>query len=307
MKQQQNAEKNMFAQYFAANVAPLIEENNKLKENYRSRFWGCLWTMMFLICVNALFVLFNTLIYFHPFNIEQLILVTIIAILIVIFPLWQYKKKEKPDFLDVFVKYYGQWQHIMPGEKENVKSFDEILPEHSAQQVFHAVNGAYLGTKIKIEDVEYWQKSKKVSKGVYIEVLWPQNMHSSILLFAKNGYFRKNRRDNMTLLNEQILIPAAAYFNIFAKQAKAPKKFLCSPFFEKVLDLRDAFGARKIYLSLQGDKTIIYMEGSQMYVEQNGIWQHKIKESKFNLLHKQFSEVLGFIELLHELYARDRL
>ena len=60
-------------------------------------------------------------------------------------------------------------------------------------------------------------------------------------------------------------------------------------------------------LKEEDDKTIIYMEGSQMYVEQNGIWQHKIQESKFNLLHKQFSEVLGFIELLHELYARDRL
>lgn len=300
-----NIESDLFEQYFSKKIAPLIDQMNALKTRYRSRFWGTLWTVMFLVCTNILFVLFNTLIYKHPLNIEQLLLVLSVSVLIILWPLWQYKKKTYPDIFGVFFQFYGDWKHSVSTQKNTVTNLEPILPLHNTVQYTHRIIGKYVTTDVTLSDVQYWQKNKKVGRGLYIELTFPQNITDEILLFAKNGFYRKSKRANMNLLNEQIFIPAAAYFNIFSSQPHAPKNLLCSPFFEKILNIRDIFRARKIYVSVQKEKVIIYLEDSHIYFAQTGIWQRKIDGKNFKLLHRKINEVLEFVELIQEICVRD--
>lgn len=305
MTENNDVENDLFEQYFVQKMAPLIDKSNALKDRYRSRFWGTLWTVMFLVGINTLFVLFNTLIYQRPLNLEQLLLVAIGAVLIIFWPLWLYKKQHFPDVFSAFLQFYGDWRHIEKAEKNIVVNSMPILPPHNTEQIMHQISGQYLNTNVNLSEVQYWQKSHKVTDGLYIELLFPQKITDEILLFAKNGFYRKSKYAGMNLLNEQIYIPAAAYFNIFSSQTQAPKKLLCSPFFEKILDMRDIFKARKMYMAMQKNKIIIYLEESKIYFTQNGIWQRKIDDSKFKSLHRKITEVLNFIELIQEIYTRD--
>lgn len=305
MTENNDTENDLLEQYFAQKMTPLIDKINTLKARYRSRFWGTLWTVIFLVSINILFALFNVLIYKHPFNLEQLLVVIIGATIIILWPLLQYKKQHFPDIFGTFLQFYGDWQHTQSTEKRPISGSLPILPPHNLEQTMHTITGKYLGTDIMLSDIQYWQKSKKVSNGVLVELTFPQKVTDEILLFAKNGFYRKNKRVNMNLLNEQIFIPAAAYFNIFSPQPKAPKQLLCSPFFEKVLDTHDVFKAHLIYVALQANKVFIYLEGCQIYFAQNGIWQRKLDDSKFKSLHCKITEVLQFVELIQEIKARD--
>lgn len=304
MTEAQNSEDDLFEQYLNKKIVPLIEQSNKLKDTYRGRFWGFLWTMMFLICANTLFVLFNHLIYEHPLNIEQILFLLIAAILVVIWPLRQYKKKQHPDIFAEYLRFYGDWQSLSPSETVFQGAHMPILPLHDKVQTEHGAKGTYCGADVKLSEVIYKRQTKTVGRGVVAEILLPQNIQHQILLFAKGGFYHKNKYENMTLLNEQIFIPAAAYFNIFSPEQYAPKKLLCSPFFEKILDVRDVFKTNKIYLYLNENKVFVYMESSTLYSEKNGLWQPKIKKESFKNLHKKFAEVFMFIELMQELSAR---
>lgn len=305
MTSNDNTESDLFEQYLTQKIVPLIDEMNALKARYRSRFWGALWIVMFLVSANSLFVLFNTIIYNNPLNIEQLLLIVVVAIFIIIWPLQQYKKKHYPDIFKAFWQFYGDWQYFISTQKNAEADYAPILPPHDAIQALHTVKGKYLATDIIFADVQYWQKNKKVSNGVYIELTFPQKIVNKILLFARNGFYRKNKYSDMNSLNEQIFIPAAAYFNIFSPQPQAPKRLLCSPFFEKILDIRDIFKADRIYVALQQEKITIYLENSKIYFSPNGIWQRKLEDKKFRLLHCKITEILEFIELIQEIYSRN--
>ena len=303
--QTQNIEENLFEQHMAQNVEPLIFGANKIKERYRSRFWGSLWTMLFLVCANTLFVLFATMIYDKPFSGGQLLLVAVAAVLIVLWPLWRYKKQSFPDIFAAFIKFYGHWQYQDEPTTIVADSKEDILPSYDQKQIVNVASGSYFGAEIVVADTIYQRKNKKIGAGIAIDIILPQKSEHNVLLFAKNGHFRKNKREGMTLINEQIYIPAAAYFNIFSATEYAPKKLLCSPFFEAALDVRDAFKARKMSFSLQGQRVLIYLEDCVLYREQNGLWQPKIKTEKFTDLHQKFSEIFKFVELLQELAVRE--
>ena len=304
MENKQTENIDLFTQYFEKKIAPLIFDANRIKERYRSRFWGCFWTVIFLLCINALFILFRTLIYNRPFNIEQFILVFACAPFVIAWPLWQYKQQKQPDILDVFLKFYGNWQHTKTAENSDTDHETPTIPQHQTAQISHKIIGTYAGTNIELRDTQYFAKQKKKNEGVVIELNMPYDIKHEILLFEKSTLRRRFKPKDMSEIGDQIYIPAAGYFSIFSPEKVAPKQLLCSAFFETLLDFKDIFGARYMSAWLKNRQIKIYLESSRIYFDHSNIWSKKIDKARYQKLHEQFEHLFRFIETMQELLTQ---
>ena len=305
MENLQETSDNLFSQYFEKKIVPLIHDANRQKDRYRSRFWGCFWTVIFLFCINGLFVLFRTIMYNRPLSVAQMIIVFSLAPLIIAWPLWKYRKLEQKDIFGTFLQFYGNWQHLTEIKNSSLDVDTPTIPTHDSEIITHNIIGTHAGTDIEIRDTDYLIKKKKKSGGIVIDLKLPYNINHEILLFEKNTLLRKNKISGMNSIGEQIYIPAAGYFNIFSPEEKAPKQILCSTFFETILDLKEEFNARKISIYLKGKQIKIFFEGCSIYFDHSSIWSKKIDEARFRQLHNQLTSLFRFIEIMQELIVSD--
>ena len=304
MENKQTENIDLFTQYFEKKIAPLIFDANRIKERYRSRFWGCFWTVIFLLSINALFVLFRTLIYNRPFNIEQFVFVFACAPFVIAWPLWQYKQQKQPDILDVFLKFYGNWQHMETNENCATDLDTPTIPQHQTAKITHKIVGTYAGTSVELRDTQYFVKQKKKNEGVVIELNMPYDIKHEILLFEKSALRRRFKPKDMLEIGDQIYIPAAGYFSIFSPEKVAPKQLLCSAFFETLLDFKDTFGAHHMSACLKDRQIKIYLESSRIYFDHSNIWSKKIDKARYQKLHEQFEQLFRFIETMQELLTQ---
>lgn len=294
-----------FDVYMNEVIVPEVDAANNEKERCRNQFWTYLWTALFLVSVNALVVLYRTLMYHHVLRVDQLIFINIVALLIVCWPLYSWRLQKKQDVFATFLKFYGDFKYIEPDKELADDVGLPIVPVHQTAQAEHHIVGSYSGTKVEVRDTVYIKPRatgiKKIADGVVIGLNFGETLDVNMLLFEKHGFYRKSKMPNMLTLNDKINIPAANYFNIFATDAQRPMKFLCSAFFEKVLDIKDVFGARKMYVMAQDRQIKIFLEGCRIYFDNYKLWSRKIEYDKFRRLHKQFEEIFIFIETIQAL------
>ena len=189
-----------FEQYYTDNIIPLVEEENKVKARYRSKFWGYLFSVLFLMSANVLIVLFNSLMHKTPISWSQLVLINVIALSFVYLPIYRYNKMSKNDIFDVFLKFYGNWQHLKNSEVKLVHS--SIIPEHDAVGSTHNVRGNFGDKIMEIRDTYYTKKNKVVSQGVILYATFDKKFKGSLLMFEKGGFYRKNKFPNLYLQAE---------------------------------------------------------------------------------------------------------
>ncbi|MBR6355979.1 MAG: DUF3137 domain-containing protein [Alphaproteobacteria bacterium] len=308
---EENSAENLFEEYYEKNIVPLVEEENRLKRVFRSRFWGYLWSVCFLLGVNMLVVLFRYLMYGYPISVMQIFLVTLVGLAVVSWPLICYYRAQKDDMFGEFLKFYGQWQHHE--NKETAVEQMPLVPTHEIVSVPHSIIGTYDGTEIEICDmlfqnivkVKNWSFKRTVSKGVMVRVKFNKKINNQLLMFDKKGFRHKNKYPDLINVTDQILIPMANFFNIFTDDETFAKDMLPTLFFERILDLKEIFKAAAVNVEIQEDYMRIYLENAQLYFNNQNIWSHHINKDKFVTLNKEMEQALMTAQLVQVL--RDAL
>ena len=296
-----------FEEYYNSVIVPMVEEDNKIKEKYHSQFWGYFWSIMFLMGANLLIVLFNALMHKHPISFQQLFIVNVVAFLIMLVPIYRYRKAPKKNVFDAFVQYYGGLVHNKDTAVKLVHS--PIIPFHETVSATHNVSGNCGEAKIEIRDTVY-QKSgmlgkmsyqRTVSSGVVLFMTFAQNFRGKILIFDRNGFYRKKKFADMEYMNNKLDIPAANYFYIFTDNEDFAEDMLPALFFERVLDLKEVFGAKHLYIEICGNYVRMYFEGAQLYFDNYKFWSRKTDKNKFLQLNNAFEQVFMFVSLIEVL------
>lgn len=290
---------NPFEQYFEENIVPLVEEENKIKRKYRSQFWGYFFSILFLMSVNVLIVLFISLMHHTPLSWEQLLLVNGAFATLIYIPIYMYNKKPRNDIFDVFLKFYGNWKHSQNTEVKLVHS--PVIPKHESVGASHDIVGTFSGISIEIRDTFYTVKSKVVSSGVIIYATFPEKFDGSFLMFDRGGFYRKNKFLGHEYYNGKIFIPAANYFNIFVANEKIGEKMFHNLFFENLLDLKDVYKARHMYLQAEENYMRIYLEGSELYIDNYKFWSKMVDKSRFLQMHNELEETYSFVQIVQSL------
>ena len=306
-KVEENSTEDLFEEYYDKNIVPLVDEENRLKRFFRSRFWGYLWSVCFLLGVNLLIVLFRVLMYGYPISVSQLILVTTIGLAVILWPLICYYKAPKDDMFGVFLKFYGQWEHQQNKPMEIEQTL--IVPEHDTIAALHNVCGNYDGVDIEIRDMIYHKTVKirnrkfkrTVSKGVMVYAKFNHKVNNTLLLFDKRGFRRKNKYPDLLNVTDRILIPMANLFHIFTDEEMFAKDLLPTLFFERILDMKETFKASAVNVEIQDDFMRIYLENAQMYFNNQNIWSHHTNKEKFVVLNKEMEQTLMEVQLVQVL------
>lgn len=288
-----------FEQYFDENIVPLVEAENKVKSRYRSMFWGYLFTVLFLMSINVLIVLFIALMKHTPISVEQLVLVSGVLIAFTYIPMYLYNKKPKNDIFDVFLKFYGNWKHSQNTEVKLVHS--PIIPEHDSVGASHDIVGEFAGVTVEIRDTFYKIKSKVVSLGVVVYVTFSSKFNGSLLMFDRRGFYRKNKFPDYDYYNGKTDIPAANYFNIFTSNDEIGEKILRNLFLENLLDLKDIYRAEHLYLQAEDNYMRIYLEDSELYIDNYKLWSRKVDKNRFKRMHNELEKTYLFIRTVQSL------
>lgn len=302
-----------FEQYYLSDIVPMVDEVNRFKDKYRSKFWGYFWTVLFLMCANLLFCLFGLLFSNHPISYGQIFLVNAVAIAIVFYPIYQYHKAPKQDIFDTFLNFYGNWKHLKDVDAPVVDS--PIIPPHDFAYAKHNVVAEYPDWSLNMCDIEYKvacavkkiHYKRCVSSGILLTIKMKQNFSGRIYMFDKKGFYRKNKFPDMLNVKDVIAAPVAECFHIFADRADYAVGMLPTTFFNRILDLRNTLGAKRVYVEIRGNIMRVYFEGAQLYIESNGLWSRKINKEKFVQLNNGIEQILVFVEtmqMLQEQYDR---
>ncbi len=305
-----NEEISPFEQYYFSDIVPAVEANNRLKEKYRSRFWGFFWTILFLMCVNLLFSLFNFLFNKHPMNYEQMILLNVVAFAFIFLPIRQYRKCKKQDVFGTFVNFYGNWRHLKDVKVPLIHS--PIVPPHDFVHAEHNLAAEYPGWSLEMRDTVYKKSGmikkirykSKVSSGIMLVVKLNKNFKGKLYLFEKRGFYRKNKFQDIPNVGNLIAPPLAECFYIFAEDSMFAEDMLPSLFFERIFDLKEAFGAKHLYVEMSGNILRIYLEGAQLYIDCDKFWSRKINKDKFIQLNGAIEQTLVFIETINALLEK---
>ncbi|MCQ2735241.1 MAG: DUF3137 domain-containing protein [Alphaproteobacteria bacterium] len=301
---QENQEVNTFDQYFEREIIPLVEEDNIRKDVYHGRFWGAFWSALFIFSANTLWVLFNFLMYKHPVNYEQILLVAIVSCLIVAWPIYSYYKQPRLDIFEAFLRFYGTWEYKTSGKVRLVHS--RIIPQHDNVFAKHNISGTPENIKTEIRDT-YYQKDvllsnkswkRTVSSGVIVYLTFPYNLKADILVFDKNGFYRKNKFPELTAVEPKLEVPASNYFRCFTDNTEEAQRIIVSLFYETILDLKEVFAAKSINIEIKDNFVRIYLENSTLYFTNYKFWSHKIDKNKFRQLHAELCKISEFIQIL---------
>ena len=298
-----SASKDAFDAYFQTEIEQLVDEDNKIKRRYRSRFWAFFWSVTFLVCINALIAIFNTLMSGHPFNWQLLILISICAYSVIVFPVLSYYRHKREDIFDVFLRQYGSWKHGTNKEVRLVHS--PVIPEHDSVTSSHDIESLYNGIQVEMRDTSYtkkigpekWNWHRTVSSGVILMLKFPQDFAADILLFDRNGFMRKNKFRGQPSRIGIIDVPAANYFHVFCADDTYLKKVLRSSFFESLLDLKEAMKAKNAYVEISQNYMRVYFEGSSLYTDSYKFWSNALDKNKFRQLDDIFRCTFAFIDV----------
>lgn len=301
--------KDPFEEYYNSVIVPMVEEDNKLKDKYRSQFWGYFWSILFLMGANVLVVLFNALMHKRPVSWEQLLIVNSVAAMIMFVPIYRYRNTPKKDIFDAFIQFYGGWKHLQNSEVKLVHS--PIIPQHDAVSATHNVVGAYDGVDIEVRDTVYSDfvagkpdRLHPVSSGIIVFLKFKEGFRGKILMFDKSGFYRKKKYDELEYITDKLQIPAANYFHIFTDNPDFAEDMLPALFFERVLDMKETFGTRHLNVEIDGNFLRMYFEGAQLYFDNYRFWSRKTDKNKFIHLNQEFEQIFDFISLVQVLQEK---
>lgn len=303
-------EKSPFERYYLSEIVPAVEENNIIKDRYRTKFWGYFWSIIFLMCTNLLVIFFNFLLYKHPINYEQLALINIIAFALIFYPIYQYYKTPRQNAFDIFLAYYGNWKHLKNSEVRLVHS--PVIPPHDYVCAKHNVVAEYKEWSMELRDTIYQNFGvmknihyrRTVSSGIICLVEFKRKYKGRLLLFEKRGFYKKSSFPGLQNVGSGITSPVAESFYVFSDNADFAERMLPALFFERILDLKENFGAKRLYVEMQDSTLRIYFEGAQLYFDNDKFWSSKINKNKFIQLNDCIEQTLLFIETMKTLWEQ---
>lgn len=300
----ENQQTDTFEQYFEREIIPLVEEDNRRKDTYRGRFWGAFWSALFIFSANTLWVLFSSLMYGHALNYEQILLVAFVAALIVVWPIYSYYKQPRLDIFEAFLRFYGDWKYKTSGKVRLVHS--RIIPQHDDVFAKHNISGTPENIKTEIRDT-FYQKDilfrnktwkRVVSSGVIVYLTFPQKFKADLLVFDKNGFYRKNKFPELTAVEPKLEVPASNYFRCFTDNTEEAQRIIISSFYEAILDLKEVFAAKSINVEIKDNYIRLYLEDSTLYFTNYKFWSRKVDKNKFRQLHGELCKIAEFIQIM---------
>ena len=303
----EEASEELFISYYEQNIIPLVEENNRIKDMFRSKFWAFLWGGCFLYGLCVLIVLFRYLIYGYKIDGEYIFFITLLALGSVCWPLYCYSKAQKNNLFEAILKYYRNWQINTDRNAEICKT--DIVPLHDNCSVLQSLTGWHEDNKIDMSEVAFskniklykWQFEKQVSKGILIDIKFNQKINNDLYLFDKAGFYKKNTYSDLPNISKVIMVPAANYFRIFCADEEFAKDMLPLVFFERILDMKYVFGAKAIYLEMRENFVRIYLEGAYLYFNCDGLWNKFVDQKEFVSLNKKINQILLVTHIVNTL------
>lgn len=295
---------NPFADFFQQNLKPLLDEDGKRRDAFRSRFWLYFGVLCFVNSVNILVVLFRHLMSGHVISYEQLLLIVIVSALF----LWWYagraKKIPQNSVLAEYFKYYDNL-HLQKEAKISGKK-DILFPvaEDLLEQL--KISGNFSQFTFELKQTSVLKKNAKQNEtlknsgSIWLSYTFSQNLHGTLLMFEKGGLSKQKKYEGLEKIS--LNIPASNYFQIFTDSQKIKDYVLVSALFESILDLKEIFKAAKVNLRIKDNQLDVFLQNGKLSYQETSAWHSIASEKDFENLNSQMEKADMLGEVVANLY-----
>ncbi len=295
---------NLFDDFFQQNLKPLLDEDRKRRDAFRSRFWLYFGVLCFVNSVNILVVLFRHLMSGHVVSYEQLLLIVAVSALFLLWYAGRAKKIPQNNMLAEYFKYYDNL-HLQKEEKIFGQK-DVLFPVEDDLLEQLKISGKFSQFIFELKQTLVLKKNSKQNEtlknsgGIWLSYTFNRSLQGTLLMFEKGGLAKQKKYEGLEKIS--LNIPASNYFQIFTDSSKIKNYILVSALFESILDLKEIFKAVKVNLRIKDNQLDVFLQNGKLGYQETSAW-HSIADKKdFENLNSQMEKADMLGEVVGNLY-----
>ncbi|MEE6207416.1 MAG: DUF3137 domain-containing protein [Alphaproteobacteria bacterium] len=231
-----------------------------------------------------------------------------IVIMMLIGPIYMYKKRVKPqimpDFANFFGSFYYQYEGTIPDPYLMSSDLFDDYNQNIGDDFF---SGTYEDVRITIAeeklrfvkvDMNNHEMKKKVFSGICILFEMNKPFKGRTVVLEDHGLFNAFHKvkglQNVKL--EDSLFEK--YFEVYSDSQIESRYLLTTGFMERMIKLRDLYDGKSIQFSFRNNTLLLAIPTKQDMFEANSFFRSNINKNKVDIVFEQFYTIFSIVKLL---------
>ena len=302
--------KQKFEIYYQTNLHPLLQEQEKIRRKYLTRFFllfGLSLIFYPLLIVATIWIMAQ----FESADVGPVLLVSGLFVMLLYAPIHRYKKKVKNQIMPTFANFFGTFEYVFEQTIDSeILRQSKLFKDFTINQGDDYFCGIYDGVKITIAEEKLqkpqdmaimnisYEHKKNVFCGVCILLEMNKNFRGQTIGLCDRGLFnmfcRPEGLQNVRLED----IRFEKIFEIYADNQIEARYLLTTAFMERLLKLQKLYEGKSIQFSFNNNKLLIAIATKQNMFETNSFFKSNLRKQNIDLAFEQFYTVCSIVRLL---------
>lgn len=302
--------KQQFNIYYQTELLPLLEEQEKVRRQYLTRF--CLLLGLSIIFYPLLITATIALMAnFESANIGPLLLISGLFVMFLYAPIHKYKRKVKNQIMPHFANFFGTFEYVFEQTIDSeILDQSKLFADFKINKGDDFFKGIYDGVQITIAEerlqktqdmaminVSYEHK-KNIFSGVCILLEMNKNFEGQTVGLCDKGWrnmFCGPKGLQRVRLEDNRF---EKVFEIYAENQIEARYLLTTAFMERLLKLQKLYEGKDIQFSFKDNKLLIAISTKQNMFEINSFFTSNLNRKTIDLVFEQFYTVCSIVSLL---------
>lgn len=294
-----------FENYFKAKISPLLENDEKLRKTYLSRFWLFVLLAAFIIPVCIISIYVANHLFEKNINEGLVFFVAAFFAYLIYSPYKTFKKKVKNNVMQPFARFFEgfSYQSEKPLPKEHILK-SKIFTSFQNVAAEDCFSGTYsdFGVQIceqSLKDVQSGSKKARqttVFHGIIISLKLNKKFSAQTLVLKSSGLFGRFQHLDGFL---KIKLDNAAFnsvFDVCTSNENEARHILTPLFLESLLDLKQALKGKSLQASFFENNVLIFVETKLDMFEPYRFFSSNINKAKINAAFERFLAIFQAID-----------
>ena len=284
----------------------------ELKKSESSRY---LYLLVFAALVAMGIIFYPTILHFILVNgneNDHIIGVVLggscLIIMLLCGPLFNYRKKVKPQIMPDFAEFFGPFSYFFGGKiDDNYLRQSDLFGKYNSNTGDDYFSGTYNDVRITVAEEKLEQKNqdfngfevnKKVFRGICILFEMNKNFKGRTVVLQDRGLL--NILHKITGLQNVKLedIRFEKYFEVYSDDQIEARYLLTAGFMERMMKLRELYEGESIQFCFNRNTLLLAIPTKQDMFEAHSFFGSNINKKRIDLVFEQFYTIFSIVKLL---------
>ena len=297
-----------FNDYFLKTLKPALEEKEKIRKKYLSKFYLLLTLSLVIIPILTLVLFESEKIFGVEVDSGPFFMVIALVIFILQRPYHSYKKEVKNDIMQLMADYFEGFKYLQ-NNGFSIEELEETLLFKKADiySSDDSFEGNFENVSVKIaeellQNIHYTKRGRRtvtVFQGMLIRFKMNKNFQGQTIVLKDAGFLNRFKKfsglEHVTLEDPNF----EKKFEVYSSNQVEARYLLTPLFMERIEKLKNLYEGRSIELSFLDNHVLIAVQTDMDMFEPLSFFKSNINEKKIKRVFEQFLNIFSMIEILN--------